>query len=219
MKGRVISHSLLQSSEVFSYLDIYILLRRTEKDTVMFLHVYKLISNLDCIYTTAMCLCMWLWNTDSSCIFWRKTSYSSYWDRTSYLCEFDFVKELNWFFRQPTSGPSGLGVPAYHILQRPSSRTWELHIFWTDITLKCLNKTWTYLNLLISENKCQELAGCNSKLDTVKTASLSISYHKEKNYSSFIDLCYATKANRNVCHLSFLFNNSYILLFHSYLTK
>lgn len=41
-------------------------------------------------------------------------------------------------------------------------------------------------------------------VDTVKTASLSISYHRESNYSSFIYLCYATKANRNACHLSFL---------------
>lgn len=63
----------------------------------------------------------------------------------------------------------------------------------------------------------QELSENNSK--NVKTASLSISYHRESSYSSFIYLCYATKANRNACHLSFLSNNSYILLFHPYLTK
>ena len=29
-------------------------------------------SKLDCIYTTTMCLCICLWNTDSSCDFWIK---------------------------------------------------------------------------------------------------------------------------------------------------
>lgn len=162
-----------------------------------------------------MCLCIWLSNADSSCTFWRKTSCSSCWDLISYLCEFDFVKELNRFFRQPTSSPSGTVCQPTTSYKEPVQNwlTWEPHIFWTDITSKCLNQTWTYLNLLIAENKCQEVSR------NVKTASLSISYDWESNYSSLIYLCCATKANRNACHLSFWFNNSYILLFHPYPTK
>lgn len=72
MKGRVITHMMLRSSEVIY---MFIPSGSTQK-RIGWQHPtnskLKTHSKLDCIYTTTMCLCICLWNTDSSCDFWIK---------------------------------------------------------------------------------------------------------------------------------------------------